>query len=489
MNTKNILIIVGVIIALFISFFVVHGMTFSVADLGKWCVNTANDQCYQISSSYDNCQPLYNTESECNNANSGTMICTPDTTRCVGNLQYYCNPDGMSEIETDCTDFADTCGFDPDFGEYTCIMESCTPIWSCPSWSTIRTNQGCKNGELTRECVDSTDCTTNKKVETRPCCNYDNVCQEGTELCNCPDCSDSSLCSNDCDFNCISDGICVTGCEARQDVCDSDPDCGTPPPCKPVWQCPSWNTISCGFFTGYKKRECIDTKGCNVQSCADFQVTCGEGETIKDGIKTQKTPCCNNDGICQSGIENCNCADCSSDPLCNEEQCEFVCEEDGICVTGCETRLDICGGDADCGELEDCDDKKDNDGDGLVDCKDEDCKDFNVCKPTQCGCWIDAPVGSKCILSDLWCKLKEWWQKQVKLLAIIISGLTFLFTLIFMNITTKEWELEPRWLYIILPTVVLTVLMYFLITWFWWMILGAVVLYLAFPTILALIRR
>src|SRR5262249_39853053 len=67
-------------------------------------------------------------------------------------------------------------------------------------------------------------------------------------------------------------------------------------------------------------------------------------------------------------------ADCNDDQMCTTDTCS-----NGTCG---HTDIPNCG-------PENCSDGIDNDGDGLVDCADSDCKDNPVCKKEICGNCID----------------------------------------------------------------------------------------------------
>jgi stigma-specific protein Stig1 len=153
----------------------------------------------------------------------------------------------------------------------------------------------------------------------------------------------------------------IAACQSAGNVVvtPNDPDCPQPGVCDPGCTdghvcmegscvCPSGQT-ECGGA-------CVDTSS-DEANCGSCGHACASGETCESGVCTTPGPTCG-DGQCDSGETPANCSqDCGA---CGN----------GVCDPG-----EMCP--QDCGHETNCSDGVDDDGDGKVDCDDEDCRGKN----------------------------------------------------------------------------------------------------------------
>jgi len=165
---------------------------------------------------------------------------------------------------------------------------------------------------------------------------------------------------------------------------------------------------------------------------------------------------------CTAGQKQCS-ADVKKLLTCNDAGNGYT---EVNCKYGCEAFEDTyrCKLQAD----EICDDGIDNDGNGLIDLDDPQCKD-------KCGCWIKMPevIGGSCILPDLWCQFTNWltsWLKPLIItLSIVLGLLSGLFaTLVSNNILDKFKVKKYKWAYLIPIFLVIGIAVGVLTLFYWW---------------------
>ncbi|XP_045128078.1 teneurin-m-like isoform X4 [Portunus trituberculatus] len=180
------------------------------------------------------------------------------------------------------------------------------------------------------------------------------VCQRGWRGVDCNSRDDAALqCLPDCNnhghfdlesHQCVCDPE-WTGAECTTKVCDLD--------CGPHGRCEGGSCLCSAGWTGER---------CGLMTC---DPRCEEHGQCKNGT-------C----ICMTGWNGRHCtlagcpADCSNNGACIMENDEWVCRCESTWEgLDCSVKLETV-----------CDDKKDNDNDGLVDCADAECCSFENCK-------------------------------------------------------------------------------------------------------------
>jgi hypothetical protein len=220
------------------------------------------------------------------------------------------------------------------------------------------------------------------------------VCQPGAPA----DCDDDNVCTDDacdpvrgctyanntgpCDDAdpCTLGDVCASGgCTGTPDPCD-DPDPCTIDSCDPLDGCQHAPDPACTLCT--TAADCDDGIDCTVGTCGE------DGVCHQDGAACPCRPgddsACRDDNPCTQDV--CTPAyACRHDPLPDGTACSDGedCTAGDVCASGaCEP------GPWTCPEV-DCDNRLDDDRDGLTDCDDPDCVTARVCGEVSCTNEID----------------------------------------------------------------------------------------------------
>jgi len=228
------------------------------------------------------------------------------------------------------------------------------------------------------QCDDGNDINTDSCLKIEGQCNLavcgDGFLYEGQEQCDDGNFLNYDGCSNVCSVE--PEAVCGNGVTEVGEQCDDgntnngdscNAECGVICP-MPI--CQEEALEGCSYVDNNK----FGNNGCSLYPCGVLQCEteiCGNGkDNDGDGLIDSEDPDC---------LENSGCA--SSDDCLEGERCEFI-DNAGVCVPA---------------ENEICDDGKDNDGDGLIDLDDSDCK---VIKEVVCGNGI-VEEGEQCDDSNL----------------------------------------------------------------------------------------
>lgn len=215
-------------------------------------------------------------------------------------------------------------------------------------------------GDACENVPDDSLCANDDFCDGDETCDVLNDCQPGTP----PDCGDGVDCTTDtcnedtdsCDHT-PEDSACSNGefCDGDE-ICDLVEDCqpGTPPDCSDAFEC---TADSCNETTDM----CDNVP--NNQLCANGEFCDG-------------TEICDPASGCVPGIPvPCDDAFICSADSCNEDT--DMCEHDFtpcVCGDGEITGAEVCDPPEPAGTWEDCNNSIDDDADGLVDCRDPNCK-------------------------------------------------------------------------------------------------------------------
>jgi hypothetical protein len=286
---------------------------------------------------------------ECDDGNP----CTQDLVDADG-VCYYppvdckddepCTVDSCDEMSGECLHAPVSCDnlcltptVDPATGECGCLPINCDDGNACTTDGCKPAQGGCVNAPV--DCDDDDPTTEDSCDPQTGCvhqlktCNDNDLCTEdsldpATGECTTVevDCDDGNLCTEDsCD-------PATGGCVNAPVSCDDGNAC-TGDSCNP-------QTGSCM----HAEKLCTDANPCTADSCHP-----ATGECVFDPGPMNLQSCTDGD-------------DCTFPDLCM----------DGECLSG----PDVC--------IELCHNKVDDDGDGLVDCKDPDCAGDPTCKPQEC---------------------------------------------------------------------------------------------------------
>ena len=273
----------------------------------------------------------------------------------------------------------------------------CTTAADCDDRNAC-TTESCENGvcqniaiEGCRPCSTAADCGDEDSCTTDSCdagvCH--NSIVDGCRSCNTvADCADDNPCTSEsCD-----DGICHSFTIADCRPCNTNADCDDGSGC--TTDVCNDGTCSNAYTPGCRPcataTDCADSNPCTDDTCSADGVChytdrpgcipCHTAADCNDGNPCT-TDACSADGSCAiSAIPGCRrcttAAQCDDGDPCSTDSCSG-----GVCVNGpsvCEPPIEV------------CDDGRDNDGDGLVDCNDPDCATSPACKPHEiCGNCID----------------------------------------------------------------------------------------------------
>jgi hypothetical protein len=275
----------------------------------------------------------------------------------------------------------------------------------CDCWGCYTTDDAFCNGTGGGACLDDT-CLEG--------CYYDDASGG---------CIETAICSSD--FDCLSGEICdidrstcvpadrpaCTGGEAGfcGDLVDNDQDgfadcddldcctdglCAGVGVCGGVEDCSDWQDNDFDGLIDCEDQDCAEDPSCGVGGfCGDGVIDAGEecddGNNVDgDGCSaacTLEIASCDHDVCTEGGPLDPSCDPCAA-AVCAVD--DFCCTSawDAICVSEAEQ---LCGGVCS-GGVEVCDDGLDNDGDGAVDCGDDDCSADPTCSSTE-----------QCILDDV----------------------------------------------------------------------------------------
>ena len=227
------------------------------------------------------------------------------------------------------------------------------------------TNDGCSEGACTHVAPDPTcvPCTTAENCDDQNACSADTcvagVCKHTVENPTCVPCVTPAECGdgNACTTDLCTDGICT-------------------------WETPDPTCVPCETAA-----ECDDDQVCTTERCDDG--ICGH-TAVPGCVPCETNEDCNDHDACTTDVcgesKSCQlttipgCVPCKTAADCNDGD---ACTAD-TCPAGACTHTDLAGCPA-----EICDDRVDNDGDGLVDCVDPDCIGTDACPIEICGNCID----------------------------------------------------------------------------------------------------
>ena len=264
----------------------------------------------------------------------------------------------------------------------TCKVETLPNGSTCDDGDACVLGENCQDGtciggaKLT--CDDGNLCTDDSCDLEAGCVSVNNVlpCDDGDSCTGDDHCAlgacqaSTSICECKADSDCIQPfDLCAGQVRCIDNSCQLDP--GTVVVCEPVGACQS---AVCESASGL----CIVTVKPDQTPCTDKNA-CSGGDYCFDGsCLTKSTLNCDDGNSCT--LDTCNpesgCVHAATEGGCNDgnsctsnEQCEL-----GQCVA----TVNLC--------VENCDNGKDDDGDGDVDCLDSDCIDTG-----QCGLCANTP--------------------------------------------------------------------------------------------------
>ncbi|XP_057653225.1 teneurin-m isoform X11 [Diorhabda carinulata] len=282
------------------------------------------------------------------------------------------------------------CQCNPGFGGDDC-SESVCPVLCSQRGEYINGECQCNPGWKGKECqLRHDECEV-------PDCNGHGHCANGK--CNCIRGYKGKFCEEaDCQHpTCSSHGYCVEGtCICKKGWKGSDcsqmdkdalqclPDCsghGTFDLDSQTCTCePRWSGDDCS-------RELCDLDCGSHGHCVNEACQCDAGWSGEFCNMKQCDPRCNDHGQCKNGT--CLCVTGWNGKHCTIEGCPNSCSGHGQCrfssESSWECRCDNGWDGVDCNLLleQNCNDGRDNDKDGLVDCEDPECCSNNACKNSQ----------------------------------------------------------------------------------------------------------
>ncbi len=239
------------------------------------------------------------------------------------------------------------------------------------------------------------DCADNDCASSASCVKplHELNCKDGVDedVDGKTDCADSDCVADTACTGVASETVCGDGIDNDKDGATdcADNDCAASPPCAPMGE------TNCGDAVDNDKDGKTD---CGDSDCA-LNLAC---------IASKETLCADKVDNDKDGYVDCNDADCAGDAACAIGCAHDLCTQGAKLTAGCDACVDaICKSDAFCcnttwddvctaavgqlcgkqcpGSVETiCDDKKDNDTDGFIDCDDPDCKSNATCAAAGC---------------------------------------------------------------------------------------------------------
>jgi hypothetical protein len=335
--------------------------------------------------------------------------CVGGTSTCTGGPEVDCSnkKDDDGDGLTDCADndcaadaacknlpketVCDNQKDDDGDGLTDCADSDCSGVGGCaiPAHETNCTDKVDDDKDGAIDCADN-DCASNP------------ACSKPLHELNCKDGIDEDVDGKtDCgDSDCVADPACTGGSKELNcgDGVDNDKDgatdcadndCAANPPCAPTGETDCGNGVD---DDKDGKTDCADTDCAKNQACV----------AAKEANCTDKI---DND---KDGYVDCNDVDCAGDAACVSKCSHDTCTQGGKLTKGCDPCVDaVCKSDAFCcsttwddtctgevgqlcgkqcpGAVETiCNDGKDNDTDGFIDCDDSDCKADPSCVAVGC---------------------------------------------------------------------------------------------------------
>jgi hypothetical protein len=331
------------------------------------------------------------TEDSCD---TGTDECvnTPSNAACDDDL--HCNGIETCDAQNDCQpgtapDCADAipctddeCNETTDMCDHTANDSLCEDGVFCNGTSVCDVQAGACTQPADVDCDDSVSCTQDSCNETTNQCDNvpdddpcgDDVFCNGEEVCDpMAGCTDGDDPACDDGFECTMDSCSEEGEECintpSNALCDDALYCNGDEVCTEGIGCQAGTNVDCG-----------DAFACTVDSCNEGTDSCSNVPTnslCSDGLFCNGNETCNVnvEGGCQPG----NAPNCSDPFNCTDDSCDEATDsclhDETTCVCG-DLELygtEVCDPPVMAGTFEDCNDTIDNDGDGRIDCRDQDC--------------------------------------------------------------------------------------------------------------------
>jgi hypothetical protein len=361
-----------------------HEESNSLCDNGQYCdgIEICNAQSGCQPGSGDPC-PLNTT---CNETSDECEECQNDgdcdnglycdgAEACVGGVcqsgtppdcsdSLFCTVDACDEETDSCTYAERNCA-----DSVACTIDSCDE--SADSCIHSPSNSLCANGQY---------------CDGVEICNAQSGCQPGTP----PDCSDSFFCTVDaCDeatdscthtvVNCADSVACtIDSCDEITNSCihsPSDSLCANGLYCDGIEICNAQSGCQSGT-----PPDCADSVACTVEACDEGSDSCThtpDDAACSDGLFCNGAEKCNAQLGCEAGaIPDCSHPNPCYTSSCDEptKQCKFELEDPScLCGDGHIDDGEECDPPTTAGTFEDCNNLIDDDGDGKIDCRDNDC--------------------------------------------------------------------------------------------------------------------
>jgi hypothetical protein len=294
----------------------------------------------------------------------GMEVCHP-TNDCQPGTPPNCN-DGVGCTVDTCNETTDSCDNTPNNGacsdgNFCTGVEICHPQNDCQPGSDPCPGIFCN--ETTDQCV---GCLIDAHCNNGVFCDGAETCNVGTGTCapgTPPSCNDGVACTVD---SCDETNDTCSNVPANA-VCDDGAYCNGSETCHPTLGCQAGTPVVCS-----------DGVSCTVDTCDEATDSCTSAPSdalCDDGLYCNGVETCSPSVGCVNGTPVA-CADtvtCSIDS-CDEATDSCVYDFGGcLCGDGEITGSEQCDPPATAGTFEDCNNNVDDDGDGLVDCRDPDC--------------------------------------------------------------------------------------------------------------------